>query len=178
MSQIDLQWFAAEDEGRTEKPSESKLRKSREEGQVAKSVELNGSLVYFFAVILLIFLAPWMKSQFIEIMEYFFMNAMTDKIDDSRFYYVFLRFFLSLVLPFCAVGLVAGVAANIVQNRGMIFTTKTITPKLSKIFPNFKEFLNKTVFSVMGLFNLIKSVVKIAVIAIAFWILWAIMPAN
>ena len=31
---IPLQWFAsAEDEGRTEKPSETKLRKAREEGK-------------------------------------------------------------------------------------------------------------------------------------------------
>ena len=30
---IDLQWFAAEDEGRTEQPSEYKLRKAREEGK-------------------------------------------------------------------------------------------------------------------------------------------------
>ncbi|MBO4404179.1 MAG: EscU/YscU/HrcU family type III secretion system export apparatus switch protein [Treponema sp.] len=163
---MDLQWFAAEDEGRTEKPSESKLRKSREEGQVAKSVELNGSLVYFFAVVLLIFLAPWMEKQFEELMVFFFNNSMAEKIDDSKFFSVFLRFFLSLVLPFCAVGLTAGVAANIVQNRGFIFTTKTIRPKLSKIFPNFKEFLNRTVFSVIGFFNLVKSIVKVAVIGV------------
>ena len=34
--EIDLQWFAAEEEGRTEEPSEYKLRKAREEGRVAK----------------------------------------------------------------------------------------------------------------------------------------------
>ncbi len=34
---VHLQWFAAEDEGRTEEPSEHKLRKAREEGKVAKS---------------------------------------------------------------------------------------------------------------------------------------------
>lgn len=170
MSQIDLQWFAAEDEGRTEKPSESKLRKAREEGQVAKSVELNGSLVYFFSVILLTFLAPWMEKRFEEIMIFFFNNATVSKADDVRFYYVFLRFFLMLVLPFCGIGLVAGVAANIIQNRGFIFTTKTIQPKFSKILPNFKEFLNRTIFSVMGFFNLIKSVFKVAVIGIIAFI--------
>ena len=37
-SLIDLQWFAsAEEEGRTEQPSEHKLRKAREEGRVAKA---------------------------------------------------------------------------------------------------------------------------------------------
>ena len=30
LSLIDLQWFAAEDEGRTEEPSEYKIRKARE----------------------------------------------------------------------------------------------------------------------------------------------------
>ena len=32
---IGLQWFAAEDEGRTEDPTEYKIRKAREEGRVA-----------------------------------------------------------------------------------------------------------------------------------------------
>ena len=45
MSQIDLQWFAAEDEGRTEEPSEIKLQKARKEGRVAKSNELNGGIL-------------------------------------------------------------------------------------------------------------------------------------
>ena len=35
---FDLQWFAsAEEEGRTEDPTEHKLKKAREEGRVAKS---------------------------------------------------------------------------------------------------------------------------------------------
>ena len=34
--QIDLQWFAAEDEGRTEEASEYKLRKAREEGRIKR----------------------------------------------------------------------------------------------------------------------------------------------
>ena len=36
-SQIDLQWFSAEDEGRTEEPSQIKLDRARKEGRVAKS---------------------------------------------------------------------------------------------------------------------------------------------
>ena len=44
---IDLQWFAAEDEGRTEEPSEYKLRKAREEGRIPKSQDLNSSVVFF-----------------------------------------------------------------------------------------------------------------------------------
>ena len=43
---FDLQWFAsAEEEGRTEDPTEHKLKKAREEGRVAKSTEISGALV-------------------------------------------------------------------------------------------------------------------------------------
>ena len=54
---IDLQWFAAEDEGRTEEPSELKLRRAREEGRIAKSQELTGALVFLFSLVTFIFLA-------------------------------------------------------------------------------------------------------------------------
>ena len=43
---IHLQWFAAEDEGRTEEASELRLKKAREEGRIAKSQELNSSVVF------------------------------------------------------------------------------------------------------------------------------------
>ena len=54
---IDLQWFAsAEEEGRTEKPSERKLKKAKEEGQIPKSPELSGALVLLFPVLVMILL--------------------------------------------------------------------------------------------------------------------------
>ena len=37
---IDLQWFAAEDEGRTEDPTEYKISEARKKGRVAKSGDL------------------------------------------------------------------------------------------------------------------------------------------
>ena len=69
---IDLQWFAAEDEGRTEQPSEYKLRKAREEGRVAKSQELNGALVMLLPAVAIIILAPWLFKQSVEIIRFYF----------------------------------------------------------------------------------------------------------
>ena len=57
---IPLQWFAAEDEGRTEEPTEHKLRKAREEGKVAHSAELTSSVVLLFAAAAVGFLATSM----------------------------------------------------------------------------------------------------------------------
>ena len=47
--------MAAEDEGRTEEPSEYKLEKARKEGRVAKSAEVSSSLVLLFSVLVLHF---------------------------------------------------------------------------------------------------------------------------
>ena len=115
MSQIDLQWFAAEDEGRTELPSEHRLREARKKGEIAKSAELNAAVVWLFAVLMLIILAPWMETQFEQILIYFFNNINSARVDDPRFYYIFLVTFLKMVLPFCGIGIVAGVVAAVIS---------------------------------------------------------------
>ena len=50
---FDLQLFAAEDEGRTEEPTEYKKRKAREEGKVAKTQELPSALILLFGFFLI-----------------------------------------------------------------------------------------------------------------------------
>ncbi|HZK20151.1 MAG TPA: EscU/YscU/HrcU family type III secretion system export apparatus switch protein, partial [Treponemataceae bacterium] len=42
---LDLQWFAPEDEGKTEEATEHKLKKARDEGRIPKSSDLNSTLV-------------------------------------------------------------------------------------------------------------------------------------
>ena len=69
---IDIQFFAsAEDEGRTEKPSEHKLRKAREEGRVPKSQEISGALVLLLPVACILVLAPWIFKNCIEIIQFY-----------------------------------------------------------------------------------------------------------
>ena len=89
---MDLQWFAAEDEGKTEEASEQKLRKARKEGRIARSQELNGTVVFLFVVAVLILLAPWFYNKICEMMIFYFNNVTAQKIDDARFYYIFLQF--------------------------------------------------------------------------------------
>lgn len=163
---IDLQWFAPEDEGKTEKPTEHRLRKAREEGRVPKSQELNGAIVFLLCSVLLVALGPFMMKRFEYIFEYFFNNVTSSRVNNPEFYLFFLQNFLLAVLPFAGVGLVAGVLANIIQNRGFLFTTKTITPKFSKIVPRFGQYFKKTLFSFQGVFNLFKSILKIAILGV------------
>lgn len=160
---FDLQWFAsAEEEGRTEKASEHKLRKAREEGRIAKSQEISAALVMLFPVIALVILAPWYLKKFIEILRFFFDRCTSPEVDLGSFAYMFFRSMITMILPLGIIAMISGVLANIVQNRGFIFSTKPISPKFSKILPKFGEYFKKTLFSGQGAFNVLKSIVKVA----------------
>ena len=169
LPQIDLQWFAAEDEGRTEDPTEFKIRKAREEGRVAKSQELNGALVLLLPTLTLIALAPWMLKTFTEMLRFYLTRSTTTEITDPVLVKAFFRYFILLALPVTITAMVAGVASNILQNGGFFFTLKPITPQFSKVVPNFGKFFSRALFSAEGLFNFAKSIVKVAVVcAIAY----------
>ena len=161
---IDLQWFAAEDEGRTEEPSEYKLRKAREEGRVAKSQELCSALVMLVTVIVLIIAAPYFWGWCEETLIFYFTHINEGDMLQRRFFAQFLLSLAKMVLPLALCGAVAGVLANLIQNRGFIFSTKPIEPQFSKVTPRIGQYLKKTLFSFEGGFNVAKSFVKVAVV--------------
>ncbi|MBR4449665.1 MAG: flagellar biosynthesis protein FlhB [Treponema sp.] len=169
--EIDLQWFAAEDEGRTEEPSELKLHKAREEGRVPKSQEVNGALVLFVCVVVLIIVAPYYLNWCQEVLLYFFTRCTEQDFLQRQFFVNFLLNFARMVLPLAVAGSVAGIAANIVQNRGFIFSTKPIEPKFSNIVPKLGQYLKKTVFSFEGGFNVVKSLVKVFAVTLTAYII-------
>lgn len=169
--QIDLQWFAAEDEGRTEDPSEFKLRKAREEGRIAKSSELNGSLVFFFCLMTLIILGKRILMECADVLVYYFNHVNDDDLGNKAFVIVFFIKLAKLVLPIAGIGIVAGIAGNVIQNKGLLFTPKAIAPKFSKILPKFGEYFKNTLFSVKGIFNVVKSLGKVTIIILVAYIL-------
>lgn len=169
---IDLQFFAsAEDEGRTEKPSEHKLRKAREEGRVPKSQEISGALVLLLPVVCIICLAPWIFKNCIEIIDFYISRSCSVEITDPSVYGAFYYYFLKITLPIFGVAIVAGVCGNILQTRGMVVSAKAIAPKFSKLIPKFGEYFKRTLFSIGGVFNLFKSIIKVAVIFVIAFII-------
>lgn len=163
---LDLQWFAAEDEGRTEDPTEFKIRKAREEGRVAKSQELNGALILLLPLLSLIAFAPWMLKTFMEMIRFFYERCTTSDPFDSVLVAVFFRYFVLLALPVTLTALISGIVSNVIQNGGFIYSLKPITPQFSKITPNFARFFSRALFSAEGLFNLAKSLGKVAAIVL------------
>ncbi len=169
---FDLQWFAsAEEEGRTEEPSEHKLRKAREEGRVAKSNEINGALVLLLPVIAIIILAPWIFKSFVEVIQFYFERSVSAELTDSALVEAFYIYFIKLVLPIGLCAMVAGVVGNLVQTKGFLFSTKPIEPKFSKILPKFGQYFKKTIFSFEGAFNVFKSIFKVVVLFIAAYVI-------
>ena len=175
--EIDLQWFAAEDEGRTEEPSEYKLQKARKEGRVAKSQELCSAVVMLATTIVLVIAAPYFWRWLEEILVFYFTHINEPEMLQKRFYAHFLLSLAKMILPLALIGTVAAVLANIIQNRGFIFSWKPIEPQFSKVLPRFGQYLKKTLFSFEGGFNVVKSLVKVfAVCLVSFLIIRMDLP--
>jgi len=170
---IDLQWFSDDNDedapGKTLEPTETKLKKLRDEGQVAKSQELVGAIGLILPALVLLFLAPSMLKSCVEMVRFFFTRATEmDATKDSIILGVFFNYFIRLTAPLLIVAFIAAIISNMAQIGGWLFTVKPITPDFSKAIPKFGSYF-KRVFSMEGLFNLGKSIAKILIIgAVAF----------
>lgn len=170
---IHLQWFASpEEEGRTEEPSEYKLRKAREEGRVAKSQDLVAAIGLLLTAVTLAILAPWMLSTLREMIVHFLrLSTESDIVTDGALAAgLFFRYLLRLLLPLASVGVLAALFGNILQ-VGFLFSVKPITPDFKKVIPRLGQYFQKTIFSLEGLYNLGKSILKITIIGLVAWIL-------
>ncbi|MDR2952769.1 MAG: flagellar biosynthesis protein FlhB [Treponema sp.] len=173
---IDLQWFAdddAETQGRTEEPTEHKIQRLREEGQVVKSHELVSALSLFLPALMLLFLAPSMLRTCVEMVRFYFLRAAElDPVKDRIIVLVFFRYLAKLALPILAVAVFSALFSNIVQ-VGFLFTTKPITPDLARVLPRVGQFFSR-IFSIDGLVNFAKSVIKMLIIGgVAFVLIYS-----
>ncbi|MFQ3873915.1 EscU/YscU/HrcU family type III secretion system export apparatus switch protein [Leptospira kirschneri] len=171
---IDLQLFAAEDEGRTEPGSERRRREEREKGNVPKSPELPAAVVLLAGVILVYLMG-----------EYFFM----------RTYYILRKYIhgvglktdissesvtellknastdlFTLLWPLLGITLVGAIIGNVAQ-VGFIFTPRALSFNFSRIRPNFKKVLPTR----QTLFNLGKSLAKVGLIA---WVSYIVISKD
>lgn len=167
---LDLQWFAAEDEGRTEDPTEHKLREARKEGKVAKSGDITGAAVLLFALVALALLGSYLLRTFQEMLRFYITVSTQAAVEtDRNIFTSFFIYFIRLTLPVMAVAFVAAALGNILQ-VGFLFTAKPITPDFKRVAPDFGRWFQK-MFAAEGVFNMIKSIVKVALIGVVAWII-------
>lgn len=169
--EYELQWFAKDGDGgeKTEPATSKKLQDARNEGQVAKSQELNYaiSLIALF-IILKIFISYIGENLFYNFAANY--KKIPDFIDESiggmsvRLATLVINntilTILKILAPVLVIGFLVALLSNILQ-VGWKVTTKPMKPKFSKLNP-----LNgfKRIFSKDSMFELVKSIAKIGLI--------------
>ncbi len=169
--QYNLQFFAKDGDGgeKTEPATAKKLEKAREEGQVTKSQELGnaaGLIALFIALkVFISFVGERMVGSFTHIFTEIPDIIATDRkgLSVTTVSDVMLDGLLQILImcaPFFAIGVVVAFVVTVVQVKLKV-TLNPLKPKLSKFNP-----INgfKRIFSKQSIFNLLLSIVKIALI--------------
>ncbi len=165
MLTLNLQFFA-EDSGageKTEKPTSRKREKSREEGQVAKSIEITTAFLLITLFYTLKIIGPWIAKRLIDIMREAFSLFKYDNLDQVLAHQIYMHFaekVLLIILPILGISFVVAFVSNIAQ-VGWKPTLKPLTPKLNRLSPIQGI---KRMFSMRTLVELLKSILKIVII--------------
>lgn len=163
---FDLQLFAAEDEGRTEDPTEKKLREAREKGQVAKTQELPQAVVVIVGCLVIFIFSSWIYDSLAGILRHYLSGFAGKEITmrNIRFEFFMLMFESGkILLPVFAAVFFSAIAAEASQVGFQMSPLKFDWNKI-KLGP--AEMMKKIFFSKQVAMNLFKSLFK--VIAIGF----------
>lgn len=167
----DLQFFAKDGPGgeKTEPATAKKLSDARSEGQVCKSRELDQAATLVVLFLMLKIMVSFMGSNFLQIFHDIY-NKIPQTVSEREITSVVVMSYLQhaviasikLAGPFFAAGFVVAFLINLVQVKWKV-STKPLKPKPDKFNP-----INgfKRMFSKDSLFELVKSIAKIALISI------------
>ncbi|MEQ8403546.1 MAG: flagellar biosynthesis protein FlhB [Oceanicaulis sp.] len=165
--------MAEEDKSsKTEQPTERRLKKARDEGDVPKSQEISGWFTLAAGLAVFAFMAPGVSSDLARILSVFLERPHEMSLDVGSAMDLAastgLRLIVVLGFVFLLI-MIAAAAGNLVQH-GLMFTPKKIAPKLDKLNP-----VNglKRMFGPEGWMNFFKGVGKMALVGGAVTIvLW------
>ncbi len=154
---------------KTEDASSKKLEKAREEGQVAKSIEIPSVFVLLSGVLALYAFAYFIHTHLIAVMRDCFVFKGIPLLSDTEAVHLLFRYtqrFFLIILPILVAVFLAALISNFAQ-VGFAISWKAIEPKFSKINP-IKGFAQK--FSSHALMEFVKSLVKITIVTlVAYW---------
>lgn len=174
--EYNLQFFAQDGPGgeKTEEPTSKKLTDARNEGQVAKSVEVVNAAMLLGLFLLMKFWVGNIGISFIS----FFQNIYSQIPEYVKMYdgymqeitwrAIFIRALariLTIIWPMFFVGFFLAFVTNLLQVKWKI-TTKPMKPKFSKLNPISGI---KRLFSPNSLVQLVKSIAKIVIIVYAVY---------
>jgi len=155
---------------KTEDPTERKLRNAREEGQVARSVELPAAAVTIGAILTLFFMGGYWIKQMAEIFAsgFKFDRKTLDNPDlmVTAFAHQIGEAFL-LIVPVLLVTAVLAILSS-GATGGYLFSLKSTLPKFSKLslLSGFKR-----MFGANAAIELLKAILKFSLVTIVLWAL-------
>lgn len=154
---------------KSEEPTPHRLREAREKGQVAKSREVTTAILLLLSYYLFRYLGEYMWNNLAQMSQ-----AIFQLIPEAREFSLGLAGYLLLIglramafvlLPIFAVTFIAALIAEALQT-GFVVSLDPLSPKLERVNP-LEGF--KRMFSMQGLVELIKSLLKIVIV---FYIAW------
>jgi flagellar biosynthetic protein FlhB len=154
---------------RTEAPTDKRRSEAREKGNVAKSSEINSTLVLFVGILMLKFCSPWMYREIAMFMQSMFELVAHPRCDLAFVQSLFFRatvFLFYACLPISGAIMIVGVIANIMQ-VGFLFTLQPLVPNLSKL-----DVIGgaQRLISLRSVVEIVKDLAKLALIgSIAFF---------
>ena len=154
---------------KTEEPTPHRLREAREKGQVAKSREVTTAFLLLLSYFLFRYLGPFMWRNLVEMCVSIFQLIPEARNFDLPFagflLLLGLRAMAFVLLPIFGITFIAALMAEAAQT-GFAVSLDPLSPKLERVNP-LEGF--KRMFSLQGLVELVKSLLKIVIV---FYIAW------
>lgn len=157
---------------KTEKATPQRRQESKRKGQVAKSPEVPAALIMLGGFLLLYMMAGSMLEGLTNIYRIHFNQYISWEVNPQTIQTLFEEVTFQtfkIMFPFAVIAVVFGILGNYVQ-IGTLFTTEPLLMKLERINPIQGA---KKIFSLRSLVELVKSLMKIAIIStVALTVLW------
>lgn len=156
---FDIQLFAEE---RTEPATPRRRRRVREEGQVARSTELNAFVIISVGLLTLLLFEELLRRDVFFMTQYIFSNLHLVKLNGIKLDSMnkaqgdIIRFFFKIASPFFLISFIGALAVNVIQ-VGFHITFKPFAFNLNRLNPVVGL---SRVFSLRSLVELIKGSVK------------------
>ncbi|MCS7205236.1 MAG: EscU/YscU/HrcU family type III secretion system export apparatus switch protein [Leptospiraceae bacterium] len=166
LDDIDFQRFAAEDEGRTEEPTERRKREEREKGNIPRTNEIPSALILLGTTFVLFLLSTYFVHQISELFRVSFQKISEIQnfdVEDAReFLWGFFWNAGKIVFPMVLASFLLGIVGNVVQ-VGFLFTLRPLEFQFQRIFPDFRRIL-PTRRNLIGLLKTIAQVLLVILI--------------
>jgi flagellar biosynthetic protein FlhB len=152
------------DQEKTEEPTAKRLEDARKKGQIARSKELGTTGVLVASAAALLIFGGNLATSLLTVMKGQFVLEREDAFDTTKMFTAMGEVLLEVTIPMIAIFAIIVVAAFVANSLlgGINFSWEAMAPKLNKMSP-LKGF--KRMFGAQAAIELIKSILKVAVVA-------------